>query len=92
MLPTIEENCSSKRRIYIYTRFFVQARIIKIREIKFIFRISCIRDVSDLFFFPVIVENKQMSRKVENENATYEKMLEQAEPRLAKWRNNTRKH
>lgn len=29
-----------------------------------------------------------MSRKVEN-NATYEKMLEQAEPRLVRWGNNT---
>lgn len=67
------------REIYFFEYFFVSRRLVVCRDVGFIF-------LSRLCWV-----DKQMSRKVEN-NATYEKMLEQAEPRLVRWRNNTRKH
>ena len=76
------------------TREIYLSDILYMDTVYFVFvpskRVVC-RDVGFIFLSRLCWVDKQMSRKVEN-NATYEKMLEQAEPRLVRWRNNTRKH
>lgn len=75
------------REIYLSDILYTEYSVFRIRSIEK----SGVSGRWIYFSFSSLLVDKQMSRKVEN-NATYEKMLEQAEPRLVRWGNNTRKH